>query len=127
MTAAQKTAKLKFKQAIAYRQKTGVSLKEAFAHIYGKKVGKMDTELYKVVGKKNGQLVDITELPMTKNDATKFIKDQGIENFSFEVIKTVEYIDNEQLLITESCYMDKYDSITNGFNTKHSVDMFNLY
>ena len=37
MTAAQKTAKLKFKQAIAYRQKTGVSLKEAFAHIYGKK------------------------------------------------------------------------------------------
>jgi len=39
MTAAQKTAKLKFKQAIAYRQKTGVSLKEAFAHIYGKKVG----------------------------------------------------------------------------------------
>jgi hypothetical protein len=39
MTQAQKTAKEKFKQAIAYRQKTGVSLKEAFAHIYGKKVG----------------------------------------------------------------------------------------
>lgn len=38
MTAAQKTAKAKFKQAIAYRQKTGVSLKEAFAHIYGKKI-----------------------------------------------------------------------------------------
>ena len=39
MTQAQKIAKAKFKQAIAYRQKTGVSLKEAFAHIYGKKVG----------------------------------------------------------------------------------------
>ena len=39
MTAAQKIAKEKFKKAIAYRQKTGVSLKEAFAHIYGKKVG----------------------------------------------------------------------------------------
>jgi hypothetical protein len=39
MTAAQKTAKDKFKKAIAYRQKTGVSLKEAFAHIYGKKIG----------------------------------------------------------------------------------------
>jgi hypothetical protein len=39
MTQAQKTAKAKFKQAIAYRQKTGVSLKEAFAHIYGRKVG----------------------------------------------------------------------------------------
>jgi hypothetical protein len=37
MTQAQKLAKAKFKQAIAYRQKTGVSLKEAFAHIYGKK------------------------------------------------------------------------------------------
>ena len=37
MTQAQKIAKAKFKQAIAYRQKTGVSLKEAFAHIYGKK------------------------------------------------------------------------------------------
>jgi len=39
MTQAQKTAKAKFKQAIAYKQKTGVSLKEAFAHIYGRKVG----------------------------------------------------------------------------------------
>jgi len=39
MTAAQKKAKAKFKQAIAYRQKTGVSLKEAFAHVYDKKVG----------------------------------------------------------------------------------------
>ena len=39
MTQAQKIAKAKFKQAIAYRQKTGVSLKEAFAHIYGRKVG----------------------------------------------------------------------------------------
>lgn len=38
MTEAQKIAKVKFKQAIAYRQKTGVSLKEAFAHIYGKKI-----------------------------------------------------------------------------------------
>lgn len=39
MTQAQKVAKDKFKKAIEYRKKTGVSLKEAFAHIYGKKVG----------------------------------------------------------------------------------------
>jgi hypothetical protein len=39
MTQAQKIAKDKFKKAIDYRKKTGVSLKEAFAHIYGKKVG----------------------------------------------------------------------------------------
>jgi DNA repair protein RadC len=38
MTAAQKAAKEKFTKAIAYRSKTGVSLKEAFAHVYGKKV-----------------------------------------------------------------------------------------
>jgi hypothetical protein len=39
MTAAQKTAKANFKKAIEYRKKTGVSLKEAFAHVYGEKVG----------------------------------------------------------------------------------------
>jgi hypothetical protein len=39
MTSAQKAAKEKFKKAIEYRKKTGVSLKEAFAHAYGKKVG----------------------------------------------------------------------------------------
>lgn len=38
MTQAQKIAKEKFKKAIEYRKKTGASLKEAFAHIYGKKV-----------------------------------------------------------------------------------------
>jgi hypothetical protein len=38
MTSAQKIAKEKFKKAIEYRKKTGVSLKEAFAHIYGKKI-----------------------------------------------------------------------------------------
>ena len=49
MTAAQKTAKAKFKQAIAYRQKTGVSLKEAFAHIYGKKVGAVKKKIIDVL------------------------------------------------------------------------------
>ena len=55
------------------------------------------------------------------------IKDQGVENFSFEVIKTVDYIDTYHLLIIESCCMDEYDSINNGYNTKHSVCMFDLY
>ena len=55
------------------------------------------------------------------------IKAQGIEFFSFEVIKTIEYIDSEQLLIYESCCMDEYDSISNCYNTRHSVDMFHLY
>ncbi len=55
------------------------------------------------------------------------IKDQGIETFEFKVIKTVEYICSQQLLIYESCCIDEYDSIYNGYNTKHSVCMFNLY
>ena len=55
------------------------------------------------------------------------IKAQVIEIFNFEVIKTVEYIDSQQLLTYESCCMDEYDSITNGWNTKHSIDMFNLF
>ncbi len=58
------------------------------------------------------------------------IKAQGIEIFKFEVIKTVQYIDSQQLqqlLIYESCCIDEYDSINNGYNTKHSVNIFNLY
>lgn len=38
MTTAQKTAQANFKKAIAYRKKTGCSLKEAFAHVKGSKV-----------------------------------------------------------------------------------------
>ena len=38
MTQAQKIAKEKFKKAIAYRKKTGASLKEAFAFVYDRKV-----------------------------------------------------------------------------------------
>ena len=52
------------------------------------------------------------------------IKDLGIENFSFEVIETVDYIDTYHLLIIECCRMDEYNSIHNGNNTKHSVCIF---
>jgi hypothetical protein len=38
MTQAQKIAKEKFKKAIEYRKKTGATLKEAFAFVYGRKV-----------------------------------------------------------------------------------------
>jgi len=53
---AQKKAKANFKKAIAYRKKTGCSLKEAFAHIKGKKVGSVkkrsSSPLKKKVAKK---------------------------------------------------------------------------
>jgi len=56
MTAAQKIAKEKFKKAIAYRQKTGVSLKEAFAHVYGKKVSVFKKTAVKKTAKKVGKV-----------------------------------------------------------------------
>ena len=57
MTQAQKSAKEKFKKAIEYRKKTGVSLKEAFAHIYGKKVVKKKTAKKKIAGPKDSALL----------------------------------------------------------------------
>jgi hypothetical protein len=52
MTAAQKSAKEKFKKAIAYRQKTGCTLKEAFASVYGKKTAAKKTAAKKTAVKK---------------------------------------------------------------------------
>ena len=57
MTQAQRIAKAKFKQAIAYRQKTGVSLKEAFAHIYGKKKVVKKAVKKKIAGPKDSKLI----------------------------------------------------------------------
>jgi hypothetical protein len=76
MTAAQKTAKAKFKQAIAYRQKTGVSLKEAFAHIYGKKkVGavkkKAVKKVVRKVVKKKAAPKKVAKRKLTKQDYDK--------------------------------------------------------
>ena len=82
MTAAQKTAKAKFKQAIAYRQKTGVSLKEAFAHIYGKKVGAVNKKaapkkkaakkvVRKVVKKKAAPKKKVAKKKLTRKDYDK--------------------------------------------------------
>ena len=74
MTAAQKTAKLKFKQAIAYRQKTGVSLKEAFAHIYGKKIANTRKLVF-----------DYLEVP--KGKVPKIVKVIGnIENATYKIL-----------------------------------------
>lgn len=59
MTQAQKIAKEKFKKAIAYRKKTGASLKEAFAFVYGRKVSfakKKSAPKKKAASKKMGAL-----------------------------------------------------------------------
>ena len=71
MTAAQKTAKAKFKQAIAYRQKTGVSLKEAFAHIYGKKVGAVKKKVAKKSAPKKKAAKKVVRKVVNKKAAPK--------------------------------------------------------
>ena len=71
MTAAQKTAKAKFKQAIAYRQKTGVSLKEAFAHIYGKKVGAVKKKVAKKSAPKKKAAKKVVRKVVKKKAAAK--------------------------------------------------------
>lgn len=45
MTAAQKKAQDNFKKAIAYRKKTGCTLKQAFAHVKGGKVGAVKNKI----------------------------------------------------------------------------------
>jgi len=85
MTSAQKTAKEKFKKAIEYRKKTGVSLKEAFAHIYGKKIGAVKK---KAVVKKIGA---------TDN---KFYSSFKIKGFEFIVDKITTNLGNVYFTIS---------------------------
>jgi hypothetical protein len=93
--------------------------------------------IYKITDSKKkcyiGSTIDSRKRWIQHEDASedmplhRAIKEQGIENFTFDVVKEFEFIDTNHLLIIESCCMDQYDSITNGFNTKHSVCMFDLY
>jgi hypothetical protein len=122
MTQAQKLAKAKFKQAIAYRQKTGVSLKEAFAHIYGKKtvtkkkiakkvirkkvakkrIGKVDTKLKKQLksqGKKMPHGYDVVKRTSRKRISgvkKKRITETNILNRIHKVKKDVDKLDEAQ-------------------------------
>jgi len=83
MTQAQKTAKAKFKQAIAYRQKTGVSLKEAFAHIYGKKVG--------AVNKKSAPKKKATKKVVKKKASKKVVKKKAAKKVAKKKLTRIDY------------------------------------
>jgi hypothetical protein len=111
MTQAQKIAKAKFKQAIAYRKKTGVSLKEAFAHTYGKKsvtkkkavkkaakkkIGKVDTKLKKQLanqGKKMPHGYDVVKrkrkIGAVSKKATTTHKDTKSHNVNIRVMSGI--------------------------------------
>jgi len=111
MTAAQKAAKEKFSKAIAYRSKTGVSLKEAFAHVYGKKVGavkkkaapKKKASVKKAAPKKKAAVKKVVAKKSApkKKAATKKItgshKDTKSHNVNIRVVSGVNAIKNKTM------------------------------
>ncbi len=113
------------------------SIKKSYINLIDYKPEVLKGYIYKITdskGKKNiGSTNDYKKRWKQHEEAGedmslhRAIKDQGVEKFSFEVIKTVDYIDTYHLLIIESCCMDGYDSINNGYNTKNRVPMFDLY
>jgi hypothetical protein len=113
MTSAQKIAKEKFKKAIAYRQKSGVSLKEAFAHVYGKKkVARKKVAKKRISGPKDSKVIkkELAKkgLKMPHGYTTtkrkrkisgvkkKKISEQGILNRIHTVKRNVERLDEAQ-------------------------------
>jgi hypothetical protein len=76
MSAAQKKARENFKKAIAYRKKTGCSLKQAFAYVKGGKVGVVKKAVVKkkavkkVVRKKAAKKV-VSKKPVSSHKDTK--------------------------------------------------------
>jgi hypothetical protein len=71
MTAAQKKARENFSKAIAYRKKTGCTLKQAFAHVKGTSVKGLD----KVV--KKGNKTSVLYTKKTKTEPKKKVVKQG--------------------------------------------------
>jgi hypothetical protein len=125
-----------FDKALLYTSMSR-STKKSYINLIDYKPEVSKGYIYKITDSKNkcyiGSTIDYKKRWRQHEDASedmplhRAIKEQGIENFTFEVVKEVEFIDTYHLLIIESCCMDQYDSITNGYNTKHSVCMFDLY
>lgn len=77
MSAAQKQAQANFKKAIAYRKKTGCSLKEAFAHVKGSKVTGTKKVAVKKIAKKKA---------VKKSAVNKSHKDNKSHNVNIKVV-----------------------------------------
>jgi hypothetical protein len=95
MTAAQKAARVKFNKAIAIRKKTGCTLKEAFAQVYGKKVGAVKKKAAKKSApkKKAVKKSAVKKRPATKK---KKISERGILTKIHRVKKDVDVLDEAQ-------------------------------
>ena len=52
---------------------------------------------------------------------------KGADEFTFEIIEEVEFVDPDQLLMRESVLIMLHDTINNGYNCKFSIDFNNIY
>ena len=49
------------------------------------------------------------------------------DNWTIEIVSTVEYTDEQELLIVEASHIMGYDSITHGYNTKFPIDFHTIH
>ena len=55
------------------------------------------------------------------------IQKDGIEHFTIEVVQTVQFVDEQQLLIYESTQMIEHDTLNGHYNTKLACDLVNIF
>ena len=51
----------------------------------------------------------------------------GDDTWTIEVVDTIEFIDEQEVLIAEATHIMGHDSITHGYNTKFPIDFHNIY
>jgi hypothetical protein len=110
MTLAQKKARENFKKAIAYRKKTGCSLKQAFAHVKGKKVGA--TKVIERGEKKNAKVTKVLQRVRSKKGTFKGMKkvsgsshkDTKSHNVNIHVVSGVSKGKEKMLIMWKDIY-----------------------
>jgi group I intron endonuclease len=63
-----------------------------------------------------------------ENPTLKFgvaIKKTGYDNFDFEILETIKFLDITEMYDLEDVYIQKYDSITNGWNFRRNAKQYN--
>jgi hypothetical protein len=93
---AQKKARANFKKAIAYRKKTGCSLKEAFAHVSGKKIVAKKTVVKKRSSSPLKKKKVVKKVGAIKKKSVKKPSEKNILNKIHIVKKDVEKLDKAQ-------------------------------
>jgi FtsZ-interacting cell division protein ZipA len=85
MSPAQKKAQATFKKAIAYRKKTGCTLKQAFAYVKGEKVGAVKKKAVKKAAKKKV----VKKAAKKKSPAKSYHKDTASHNVRISVVSGI--------------------------------------